>query len=93
MVSPVHSLVVATYWGEGGSVTNECESIAREVVARHGLKASRLLFIEHYPEGLWQNSKETFKLIQFEHHETGFANPEWIELHTDVAREMLPFLM
>ena len=92
MVAPAQSLVVATYRGEGTSVTNECETIANAVVAKHQLDANRLLFIEHYPEGLWQYYPETFKLIQFERGETGFTNPVWVELHADVTRELIALL-
>ena len=91
-VIPAQSLVVATYRGEGTSVANACEAIADEVVARHRLDARRLLFIEHYPEGLWQNYPETFKLIQFERDEMGFTNPVWVELHTDITRELIALL-
>ena len=92
LIVPAQSLVVATYQGEGTSVTNECEAIADEVVTRHRLDGKRLLFIEHYPEGLWQNHPETFKLIQFMRRKTGFTNPVWVDLNTEITRELIDFL-
>lgn len=87
------SLVMATYQGEGTSVTNECEQIATEVVRQHRLKPDRILFIEHYPAGLWANSEETFKLITFHHDGERFTNPEWIPLENQSMKDLLDSLL
>jgi hypothetical protein len=86
------SLIVATYTGEGSSVTNECELIAWVAVNRHKLTANRLLFIEHYPDYLWKNHPETFKLITFTQQKEGFTNPVWTELDNQTTRVLVQLM-
>lgn len=83
------SLVIATYRGEGTSVTNECERIALAAVKRHRLNPDRLLFIEHYPDQVWEHYSETFKLITFTQYKDQFTYPIWIELDSQVMKEVL----
>lgn len=87
-----HALVVATYRGEGNSVTNECERIALTAVNRHGLNPDRLLFAEHYPDQLWEHYPETFKLITFDQEGDQFVNPSWTELDTRIMNDVLHLL-
>lgn len=86
------SLVVATYTGEGTSVTNECERIALAAVKRHRLNPDRRLFIEHYPDQIWEYYAETFKLITFTQYKGQFAYPVWIELDNQTTKEVLRVL-
>ena len=86
------SLVVATYTGEGTSVTNECERIALAAVRRHRLNPDRLLFIEHYPDLVWEHYTETFKLITFTLYKDQFTYPVWTELDNLATKELLRVL-
>ena len=86
------SLVVATYWDEATSVTNECECIASAALKRHRLNPDRLLFIQHYPAQLWAYYGEPVNLIPFDQQQDPFINPTWTGLDTQTTIEVLALL-
>lgn len=77
-IYPPTGLTVVTDIGQGMSVTNACEAIANEIVARGWVDAQKLAFVERYYSGL---PEQTTDWVRFDFaNGKAFRAPQWTHI-------------